>query len=169
MNDKIPRHVDDAIAKGLSMLPAQMDTEQARVMLYAIGLQESGFENRFQVVQGKPDAKGPARGYWQFERGGGVRGVMDHRSTEKHAERICHIRGVPFKTEAVWHALEIDDVLAACFARLLLWTDGNSLPKVSDQHGGWECYLRNWRPGKPHESRWFDNHAMAVLHVGRQK
>ncbi len=169
MNDTIPRHVDDAISQAVSMLPAQMDTVQSRVMLYAIGLQESGFAHRFQVVQGEPDAKGPARGYWQFERGGGVRGVMEHNATEKYAEHACVVRGVSFKTDTVWKSLETDDVLAACFARLLLWADAKSLPKVSDQDGGWDCYVRNWRPGKPHPDKWFTNHSLAVLHVSRQR
>lgn len=165
----IPRHVDDAMNQAFGMLPAQMDTIQARVMMYAIGLQESGFEHRFQVVSGNPDAKGPARGYWQFERGGGVRGVMQHHKTEDYAERMCHVRGVPFKFDDVWQRLETDDVLAACFARLLLWADPATIPAMSDQHGAWDCYVRNWRPGKPHEKRWFENHAQAVVHADRRK
>lgn len=165
----IPTHVDEAMVKAMGMLPAQMDTIQARVMLYAIGLQESGFQFRYQLVQDKPDAKGPARGYWQFERGGGVRGVMQHHKTETHAERICHVRGVPFKFDEVWQRLEVDDVLAAAFARLLLWADPGKLPAVSDQYGAWDCYVRAWRPGKPHEKRWFDNHAQAVLHANRHR
>lgn len=165
----IPQHVDEAVAKALGILPAQMDTTQARCMLYAIGLQESGFQYRYQLVDGKPDAKGPARGYWQFERGGGVRGVMQHHSSETYAERLCHTRGVPFKFEDVWQRLEVDDVLAAGFARLLLWTDPGALPPLSDQRAAWDCYVRTWRPGKPHLSRWFDNHAQAVLHCDRRK
>lgn len=165
----IPRHIDEAVHQALGMLPAQMDTIQARVMLYAIGLQESGFENRYQVVSGNPEAKGPARGFWQFERGGGVRGVMQHHKTEDYAERMCHIRGVPFKFDDVWQRLETDDVLAAAFARLLLYADPSPLPAVSDQRGAWECYLRTWRPGKPHLSRWFDNHAQAVMHADRRR
>lgn len=165
----IPTYVDEAMIKALSMLPAQMDTIQARVMMYAIGLQESGFQYRYQLVQGSPDAKGPARGYWQFERGGGVRGVMQHHKTETHSERICRVRGVPFKFEDVWQRLETDDVLAAAFARLLLWSDSAALPTLTDQRGAWDCYLRTWRPGKPHQTRWFDNHAQAVLHSDRRR
>lgn len=165
----IPSHVDDAISKALGMLPAQMDTIQARCLMYAIGLQESRFEHRAQIVAGDPSAKGPARGYWQFERGGGVRGVMLHSKSETHAERICHVRGVDFKFDEVWRRLETDDVLAAAYARLLLWTDPQPIPLMSDQRGAWDCYLRNWRPGKPHEKRWFENHAQAVLHCDRRK
>lgn len=165
----IPRHVDDAVNQALAMLPAQMDTIQARVMLYAIGLQESGFEHRFQVVAGKPGAKGPARGYWQFEKGGGVKGVLTHEKTQTYAERICRTRGIDIGYEPAWLRLETDDVAAAAFARLLLWADAGPLPAITDQRGAWDCYVRNWRPGKPHQSRWFENHAEAVLHADRRK
>lgn len=57
-----------AIDPIMHMWPS-MDSTEARVMLLAIGLQESRFINRFQIVQGKPGAKGPARGFWQFEQG----------------------------------------------------------------------------------------------------
>lgn len=48
---------------------------------------------------------------------------------------------------AVHPALEVDDVLAAGFARLLLWTDPHRLPAVGDVEGAWQLYLRTWRPG----------------------
>ena len=46
-------------------------------------------------------------------------------------------------------ALEHDDVLAAAFGRLLLWTDPRAPPAVGDESGAWALYLRCWRPGKP--------------------
>src|SRR5690606_35531315 len=63
--------VEQAIWPAYALLPSRMDSDRATVMLLAIGLQESRFEHRRQI-------KGPARGFWQFERGGGVRGVMTH-------------------------------------------------------------------------------------------
>ena len=53
---------DEVLTPALRLLPASWDSKEARVMLLAIGLQESRFTHRFQVVQGKPGAKGPARG-----------------------------------------------------------------------------------------------------------
>lgn len=155
-----------AVNPALQMLPAKMDSDGARVMMLAIGLQESRFEYRFQKVHGDPYAKGPARGFWQFERGGGVFGVMTHRHTKDLAREICKARDVPFDSPLVHARLEFDDVLAAAFARLLLWADSKPLPEVDDVQGAWECYaLRTWRPGKPHRHTWDAYHAQARAQV----
>lgn len=123
---------------------------RAEVMLLAIAGQESGFRARAQVIAG--GGKGPARGLWQFERGGGVVGVLQHRATAKAAQTVCDALLVPVDPINVHAALEQNDVLACAFARLLLWTDPGSLP--GEQTAGWQCYLRNWRPGKPHPEVW---------------
>lgn len=150
----IPDHVTHAVSKALWMLPPAMTSLQARVLLFAIGLQESRFEHRFQVVQDKPDAKGPARGYWQFERGGGCKGVVNHAASRYWMAHVCQARDVPFNAAAIWNAIETDDVLAAAAARLLLFTDPKRLPEVGDVGGAWNLYLRTWRPGKPHPQTW---------------
>lgn len=151
--------LDDILAHGiepaLGLLPARMDSPQARVQMLATGLQESRFEHRRQM------GNGPARGFYQFEEGGGVKGVMTHPATRDHALRICQARGVPFTTKGVWTAIEFDDVLASVFARLLLWADPKPLPRTDDTQGGWECYVRNWRPGKPHPETWPAYHRAA--------
>lgn len=148
-----------AVDPALARLPAKMDTPAARVMLLAIGLQESRFLHRRQIG-------GPARGFWQFERGGGVRGVLTHPASRDHAYRVCAARGVDPVAAAVYPALEADDVLAAAFARLLMWTDAWRLPAVGDTQGGWELYIRTWRPGKPHPGTWQALYAQAVAEVG---
>lgn len=150
----IPDHVTHAVSKALFMLPPAMTSPQARVMLFAIGLQESRFEHRFQVVQGKPGAKGPARGYWQFERGGGCKGVVIHPASRFWMANLCAARDVPFNAGAIWNAIETDDVLAAGAARLLLFTDPPKLPEVGDERSAFNCYLRIWRPGKPKPDTW---------------
>lgn len=151
-----------AIDPALALLPPKMDTPQARVMLLAIGLQESRFMFRFQKIAGKPYQKGPARGFWQFERGGGVHGVMSHAATQDMAERLCIERAVPFDSVLIHAALETDDILAAAFARLLLWADRKALPALDASHDeAWDCYIRNWRPGKPHRATWDQFHAQA--------
>lgn len=151
--------VAGAINPAFPLLPANMDTPAARVQLLAIGLQESRFLHRRQL------GDGPARGLWQFERGGGVRGVLTHPASREHAYRICGLRGVEPVTAAVHPALEFDDVLAAAFARLLMWTDAWRLPAVGDAQGGWEMYIRTWRPGKPHPQTWGGLYAQAVAEV----
>ena len=54
--------------------------------------------------------------------------------------------GIPPEIEHVYHALEVNDILAAAFARLNLWNDPDMLP--NDQLSGWYCYSRTWRPGR---------------------
>jgi len=145
-----------AIDPALSLLPGHMDSPKARVMLLAIGLQESRFEHRCQM------GNGPARGFWQFEQNGGVRGCVNHPASAGLLRRLCEIRGVAFDARAIWSALETDDVLAAALARLLLYTDPRPLPDTADANAAWDCYSRNWRPGKPHPETWAKLHAQAV-------
>lgn len=149
-----------AIEQALRLLPKPMDTPQARVMMAACAYQESGFNHRAQVLDS--GAKGPARGWWQFERGGGVRGVMRHQASRYWAHSLCLARGVEFDSLAIWNAIEVDDVLAAGFARLLLFTDPWRLPSLADVDGAWDLYERTWRPGKPHRHRWNANHERAI-------
>ena len=136
----------DAVNESYKLLPMKMDSHFARVNQAAIGQQESGYLVRRQY------GNGPARGYWQFEEGGGVKGVMEHKSTAELARSVCHARGVPFVRRTVWEALETDDVLAAAFCRLLMWTDSGKLP--TNEADGWAMYARTWRPGKPHPDKW---------------
>ncbi|MGV2895064.1 hypothetical protein ACNPPY_04675 [Achromobacter sp. AGC78] len=150
--------IDTAIAPALGLLPATRDTREARVMLLAIGLQESRFVHRRQI-------KGPAVGFWQFERGGGVRGVLAHASSWADARAVCAIRDVEPTSTGVYNSLAHDDILAAAFARLLLWTDPQRLPSLGDADGAWSLYLRTWRPGKPHPETWPALYAQAIAAV----
>lgn len=143
-----------AITEALSLLPDRMASDEAVVMLLAIGLQESRFQHRRQLVGNPPRPTGPATGFWQFERGGGVVGVLQHHASRDHARTLCAARGVEPVIQSVWQALQHDDVLAAGFARLLLWTDPFALPTLGDAQGAWDLYLRTWRPGKPHRHTW---------------
>jgi hypothetical protein len=154
-----------AINAALAALPLPMDSLAARVMLAAIGLQESRFTHRFQVVAGKPRAKGPARGFWQFERGGGCVGVLNHAASRYWMRIVCAQRGCKPTPAALWRAIETDDVLAAAAARLLLFTDPKRLPPVGDDAGAWALYMRVWRPGKPHRNSWPTLYAQAMQYV----
>lgn len=151
----VPGEVQVAVMAALALLPGAMTSAQALVLLYAIGLQESRFVHRFQVVAGRPGAKGPARGFWQFERGGGCKGVVWHDASRFWMAQVCAARGVAFTPEAIWQAIETDDVLAAAAARLLLFTDPLRLPALGDVEGAWDLYAKRvWRPGKPHRETW---------------
>ena len=144
------------INSALALLPERMDSNAARIMMLAIGLQESEFLHRKQIG-------GPARGFWQFERGGGVHGVMRHPSSAPLALTVCSALDVRFDEQVVYNRLAVDDVLAAAFARLLLWTDPRSIPDNADD--AWSMYIRNWRPGKPHPEKWPDNYRRATAAV----
>jgi hypothetical protein len=148
--------LDNAVIPALKMLPLPMDSPRARVLLLAIGLQESEFTARVQ------HGGGPARGFWQFEENGGVRGVWRHSASTEQARLICRARDCGFEPRAIWMQLATDDILAAAFARLLLFTDPKPLPELGDAQGGWLYYERNWRPGKPHPEKWPENYARAM-------
>ena len=147
-----------------ALLPApMMASPRAWAMLLAIGLQESKFLERQQVLEnGLPN--GPARGFWQFERGGGVKGVMTHPRSREVASQVLlelryrHLLG---KFRETHYALRDNDVLACAFARLLLWTLPNTLPARDNAAAGWHQYLEAWRPGRPHPSTWAANYREA--------
>lgn len=151
--------VQAAIREALTeMLPTKMNTMIGRLMMLTYQKQEDPEERRYQVVKrvaatlpenivGPKTAKGPARGLWQFEAGGGIKGVLNHRKTSEYIRGICEHYNVPAEPIACWHAIEHNDVLAACFARLLLWSDPFEMPKYQDAEGAFALYLRTWRPG----------------------
>lgn len=146
---------DVAIPGAYALLPAEMRSTEATALLLAIALQESQCEYRKQ-------RKGPARGFWQFEAGGGVKGVLAHTASKVHASRALNaLSYAPFTVTDVHEAITHNDVLAAVLARLLLWTDPDPLPKPDDVTSAWRYYERNWRPGKPRPVDWPENYAKA--------
>lgn len=143
------------IRQGLALLPPQMGTRPTRIMLIAI----NGQENPRRLEQ---QVGGPARGDYQFEKGGGVKGVMTHAASKDHCKTVCKARGVQFDADAIYEAIGTDPILAAALARLLLWTDPKPMPAAGDEKGGWALYERVWRPGKPHPDRWAANYAKGM-------
>lgn len=153
---------ESIITPALSELPERFDSPEARVMLLAIGHQESGLTERVQRPIRPGAHHGPARGLWQFESGGGVVGVMRHRASATRARDICTRRGVKLDAHEIHAALAEDDILACVFARLLLFTDPEPLPGIGARLTAWDYYLRNWRPGRPHPNRWAMGYDRAV-------
>jgi hypothetical protein len=141
--------IQNAIAPALRILPAKMDSDAAIAMMVAIGLQESRLEHRAQIG-------GPARGYWQFELGGGVRGVLTHPASKPHIQAVLTALDYDPASDpaACYAAIEHNDALAAAFARLLLWTLPEALPARTAPGSGWSQYLSAWRPGRPHPDLW---------------
>src|SRR3546814_16803514 len=86
-----------AIEPALDLLGPQFGSVDAERMLLAIGLQESRFLHRAQIG-------GPARGYWQFERGG-VHGVLSHHESKAEAGKLCAALDYAPSEELVYGAL----------------------------------------------------------------
>lgn len=146
-----------AINPALDILPDKMSGDSAVAMLVAIAMQESRIKHRKQL-------QGPAVGFWQFERGG-IRGVLTHAHTKKLAQNICHKLNYSSDVETVYEALPHNDILAAVFARLLLYTVPSSLPSRRDADEAWRQYLWAWRPGKPHVRTWAEHYTIGWEHV----
>ena len=129
------------------------DTTEARRFLLAIAFQESGLAHRRQVVGGTES--GPAVSFWQFEKGGGCKGVLTHPSVKDKMADICAAYNVQADPASLWAAMQYQDIVAACAARLLVYTLPGSLPTTAA--AGWNQYLSAWRPGKPHPETWANN------------
>lgn len=139
------------IPAAYSILPPYMESNRATAMLLAIALQESNASHRRQVG-------GPAKGFWQFERAG-VLGVLNHVATGQQARQfLMALQYAPLTaSDGVHEAIEHNDILAAGFARLLLWTLPQELPGSNELDKGWDQYIEAWRPGKPRRDVW-DEH-----------
>lgn len=137
------------------------DTPDARRFLLAIALQESGLRHRRQVVGGAE--AGPAMSFWQFEKGGGCRGVIEHPTSREHMAAICEAFNVGATPAELWEAMRYQDVVAAAAARLLVYTFPRALPTMWAT--AWAQYLSVWRPGKPRSADWESNWNTATAAV----
>lgn len=148
----LPASASDVLAQvivpALATLPQAMDSPEARLLLLAIGAQESGYRARQQVG-------GPARGFWQFEING-VLAVMHNTRTAGLMFDWCRENDITYGSHSIYDQLDQDDELACVPARLMLWADPRPLPKIGDVQGAFDYYERGWMPGKPNYSRWRD-------------
>lgn len=135
-------------------------SNEARVEMLAIAGQESDWQARLQYG-------GPARSWYQFEKGGGVHGVLTHPASKPLIEKVCDALLISCDDDTVYEAMAWNGFLAAAMARLLLWTDAAPLPKVGQVEQGWDYYNRNWRPGAPHPEVWPDKYKTAQSIVAR--
>lgn len=149
-----------ALARLAVLAQRPIDTGLAKVLMLAIGLQESDLLHRRQI------GGGPARGLWQFEpgsarKGGGIWGLFTHRASRELVNAWCMECGVLCTPTEIYKAIERDDFFAAGIARLLMWTDAGPLPRT--RSAAWGMYAKRlWRPGKPHPDKWPQCWAAAV-------
>lgn len=141
--------LQNAIIPSTKLLPQEWDNPEARAMVLAICLQESGLTHRRQIG-------GPARSYAQFEASGGVRGVVTHYATKDHAQNVLKALDYSLALDytGILTAMEHNDILTAAFARLLIYTLPHPLPTQFEPEEGWNQYLEAWRPGKPRPETW---------------
>lgn len=146
-----------------SLLPDEMWSPEATALLLSIGLQESRFEFRRQIG-------GPAKSFFMFELAG-IKGVLSHAdSADPIAAVLRRLRYPTATPNELLAAVEHNDVLAACFARCLLWTLPNRLPRASEGREAYQQYISAWGPGKPRPDSWTTNYAVAwgaVMQHGR--
>jgi hypothetical protein len=139
------------VEPGLILLPDNMTSDEARVMLLAIAGVESNWTARKQIPGGQ------ALGKWQFQQDG-TAGVLE--KVPALARQVLDTCDVP--VSEAWQAIEYNDAVACAFARLLLWSDPAALPVVGDKSGAWAYYRRLWKPGRPDAKRWLTSYATAV-------
>ena len=141
----------------VAVVPEVRMNDAARVGICAIAGQESGWQKRVQ------DDDGPAHSFWQFERNGGVAGLMSNRKTGPFVKRMAASLGIKYNPMSVWAAMATPngDGMSFGMARLLLWSDPDPLPAPSDDDAWWGYYARNWRPGDPRPDAWPANIAAA--------
>lgn len=149
--------LDELAALGIPATP------QAGRFLLAIALQESAIEHRRQVSAGGAET-GPAASFWQFEQGGGCRGVLTHKGVAGKMAAVCAAYNVLATPAALWEAMRYQDIVAAAAARCLLYTLPSKLAQTQDE--GWSQYLAAWRPGKPHPGTWAAAWQVATETVG---
>lgn len=132
------------------------DSPQARLQLLATAIQESAMTHLEQV-------HGPARSFFQ-EEPNGIKAVIGNPSVSRILFDYCQRHGISFDEPDIYAAVatEPGQPLACVVARCLLLADAHPLPAIGDEEGAWQCYFRNWRPGKPDRSRWVESYRSAV-------
>lgn len=146
-----------AVEAAFDLLPAKLNSRERRVLIAAIGFQETRYLTRVQY------GNGPARSYWQFENGrlAAINGILNHPATKAMAAAVCKARGVKAERLAIWKAMEVDDVLGAAFAAMLIYTDPFAMPTTKE--AAWGMYAeRLWQPGKPHPETWTEAWAFGL-------
>lgn len=164
------------IEAGLALLPEPLRTIDAKVQLYATSIQENPTRAPRQLIKkdGTLQPIGPAAGDYQFEKTGGVRGLLNFKSDRLQSmlRSVCTARRVPQTPDGLFDAIQRDPILAAALARLLYFTDLGALPKAGAEQYAWDVYLRTWRPGayerdpKGLRAKWTKSYAEAMKAYG---
>jgi hypothetical protein len=160
-------HAEFTLPAAFMLLPPVLDSPEARALVLAIGLQESDYRDRVQKPQQVGWRPGPARGFWQFERGGGAcTGLLERERTRPLVERVCEVLRYDVDPQGLWEGAQHNDVLACALARLLLFSLPHRLPTRDQPELAWAQYLEAWKPGRAHPDKWPRCHWHAWSLVG---
>jgi hypothetical protein len=146
---------DLVVDPALAWLGPPYDRPEARLMLLAIAMQESGCAARCQ-------AGGPARSVWQIEPATAAL-VMGRWPVGRAV--LAELLLWPAWTDrgVLAQGLQWSDLGAAVIARGILWLEPRPLPAIGDQEGAWAYYsLRTWRPGRPRPEAWARSYGQAL-------
>lgn len=159
MTDALRLYIEPALAwLASSGHNPSANSRDARRLLLAIALRESDCRHRMQIgADGRPLSM-LARGYWQFERDGGVAEICEHPRLSWCRAAIQAL-GYPIRRDELHRAIGYDQTLACVMARGLLWVDPSPLPRGVEE--AYNYYIRRWRPGKPRPEKWPANWAKA--------
>lgn len=151
----------EGILPAMELLPASMWSVEAYALMLAIALQESGLRARRQQVWSRSERRmvpGPARSLYQFELGG-LKGVLQHPATQRHAARLVDALGYAEATPAeLLDRMVDDDVLASGMARLNLFWYPKALPaRAEGSEPAYRYYDDIWRPGVKRPNDWPPN------------
>lgn len=141
-----PRQFHDlCVIPGLSLLPPFMTSPEARVLLVAIAMQETGLMTRSEVG-------GTAFGFYQFMVIG-VDGVFANGETGHLAVDVAKSLQIPVD-ENFYEAVRWNDHMGTVLARLNLWPDPAPLPAIGAEAEARNYYARIWRPKIVAVQRW---------------
>src|SRR5262245_32238949 len=155
-----PEHFYDLIVEpSLHMIERLVKieyTDEALVMCMTIPGQESAWNARLQ-------GGGPARGYSQFEEGGGVHGVLTHPASSGLIRTICDANDIDkVNDDKIYEQKAWSAFLNMSMTRLLLYTGPRPLPAVGDVQGSYFYYDSIWRPGSKRPDDWPGNYDIAM-------
>lgn len=141
---------------------------EADVELLAIAQQESGCCNRFQrLASGYP---GTARSLWQIETNTCSAVLVRWPALRQCLSRIWIKEGdhvfAALLSDPLHPWLAWSDMAAFWTARGILALDPAPLPAIGDIQGAWDCYIKNWRPGKPRLNDWRASYEIALDAIG---
>jgi len=148
---------DLILPAALKFFPANYSSKEARAEILTIGLQESDFVHRQQLIGSKAhwwlSINGPATGFQQFELVG-VTEVLRNPATRQRALYVCDLFGYPPEPSVIHKALVHNDLLGAVWSRLALWRVREPLAKENNPEEGWRQYIQIWAPGKAKPLKW---------------